>query len=228
MNQTYLIPVTILIGAMLIAGAVLTKDFSGTSNTAQPSQPVAQPSNNPNLSADDVRRSEYRHLYGNPDAPITIVEFSDFECPFCANLHPTLKRLVDESDGKIVWEYRHLPLPNHPNAFPGAIASECVSRELGTDAFWEFTNIVFKNIRSLNNEFFTSEALKLGVNQETFSACIASDEVKNLVTDDMIAADTLGGRGTPFSLIIDSNDNVTPVSGALPYEQWVSRLKTIN
>lgn len=52
-----------------------------------------------------------RNLYGSPRADITIVEFSDVECPFCARVHPTIERLVDESDGQINWEYRHLPLP---------------------------------------------------------------------------------------------------------------------
>lgn len=88
--------------------------------------------------------SEDDHLYGNPDAEVTVIEYSDFECPFCKTFHPIVERLVNESDGKVNWVYRHFPLESiHPNARGMALASECVAELGGNEAFWEFSNKLF-------------------------------------------------------------------------------------
>jgi len=87
---------------------------------------------------------ETDHVAGNPDAPITIIEYSDFQCPFCSRAHPTVARVVEESDGEINWVYRHFPLTNiHPAAYPASVASECVAELAGNDAFWVFTDTLF-------------------------------------------------------------------------------------
>ncbi len=79
------------------------------------------------------------HIRGSADAEVTIVEFSDFDCPFCQRFHPTLERAVEEYDGRVAWVYRHFPIEQlHPNAPALAVASECVAKLEGNDAFWEF------------------------------------------------------------------------------------------
>ena len=84
------------------------------------------------------------HIRGSIDAEVVLVEFSDLDCPFCKQLHPTLKRLVDEYDGRVAWVYRHYPLEQlHPNAPLLAEASECVAQIKGNDAFWEFIDRYF-------------------------------------------------------------------------------------
>lgn len=84
------------------------------------------------------------HILGSLDSEVVIIEYSDFECPFCAKFHPTIKRIVEESNGKIAWVYRHLPLTQiHQHAMERAIASECVTKIKGNDAFWKYADLLF-------------------------------------------------------------------------------------
>lgn len=88
---------------------------------------------------------EGEHILGNPaTAQVTIIEYSDFECPFCARFHPTLKKIVSESNGNVAWVYRQFPLVQiHQHAFERAIASECVAKIKGNDAFWKYGDLLF-------------------------------------------------------------------------------------
>lgn len=163
--------------------------------------------------------------YGDKDAPITIVEFSDFECPFCSRVHPTIKKLVDESDGSINWQYRHLPLPSHRNAEEAAMVSECVGKLAGNDAFWNFADTIFSNQQRVNSTFFKETYLSLGLSEDEMSNCMADKAVKEQVALDLATSRALGGSGTPFSIILKADGTAVPVKGALPYENWVSLLK---
>ncbi len=229
----FVIPLSIVLGSSLIAGAIYFSNFSSAPsapsaavpNNAAPQRPVLPTV----VEGVNLARAENRHLYGNPEAQITIIEFSDYECPFCARLHPTLKRIVDESDGSINWEYRHLPLPMHSGAVPAAIASECVARELGNDAFWKFTDVLFANIGKANASFLKAEAGKLGATAATYDACISDSSVKALVDADAAALiEEFGQQGTPFSLIVDNRTGTgRPIVGALPYENWQQALAAL-
>lgn len=75
------------------------------------------------------------HVYGDPDAPLTLIEYSDFECSYCKRFHPSAKALVDQSDGQTNWIYRRLPLPMHAGAMPKALAAECADAQGGGEAF---------------------------------------------------------------------------------------------
>ncbi len=89
--------------------------------------------------------SESDHIVGSPTAPIVLVEYSDFQCPFCQIIHPSLAKLVNESDGKIAWVYRNFPLYQiHPQAIPAANAAECIAEQLGNQGFWTFANTLLK------------------------------------------------------------------------------------
>ncbi len=206
MNQTTLTIGSIIIGAALVAGAIFIKDSSDAT---------------PTLS---LQRAEAAWIYGDEDAEITIVEFSDVECPFCARIHPTLERLVDESDGRINWEYRHLPLPMHRNAELGAAATECVGEQLGNDAFWVYLArlLVLQGQHSL--QLYEQEAITAGVEIDTFSTCLTSAEIQNRINLDRVVAQSNGGSGTPFNVIQFADGTTKPVSGALPYAQWQALL----
>ncbi len=82
------------------------------------------------------------HYKGSATPEIAIIEYSDFECPFCSRIHVTLEKIVSENDN-VAWTYRHLPLGFHAQAMPAAIASECVAKEEGNDAFWSFADTIF-------------------------------------------------------------------------------------
>jgi len=171
-------------------------------------------------------REEVAYTYGSTRAPITIVEWSDAECPFCARLHPTLKQLVDESDGGVQWQYRHLPLPNHRMAEPAALAAECVGREQGNDAFWQYLDTIFENHNRLTQEFLTASAQAAGVSSDVLQACFVDDELAAIVATDVATAQHFGGSGTPFSVIIMPDNTIRPVRGALPLAQWQALLES--
>ncbi len=81
------------------------------------------------------------HIYGKQNAEITIIEYSDYECPFCKRIHPTLKKIVDDSNGSVNWIYRHWPL--HQHSFEKLAAAECVAKIKGNDAFWKYSDLLF-------------------------------------------------------------------------------------
>ena len=84
------------------------------------------------------------YIRGNKDADLAIIEYSDYQCPYCRRVHPTIEQLLKDYDGKIMWVFRHYPLPPtmHPDAMPYAIGAECVAKLGGTDAFWKFTDAI--------------------------------------------------------------------------------------
>lgn len=81
------------------------------------------------------------HLYGNANAIVKVIEYSDLECPYCKMFHETMKRIVSESNGQVSWVYRHWPI--HQNSFEKLVASECVAKLKGNDAFWKYIELIF-------------------------------------------------------------------------------------
>lgn len=162
--------------------------------------------------------SDSDHMRGSTDAKVTVVEYSDLECPFCGRFHPTVQQIVDDYDGQVNWVYRHFPLNSiHPKAQKQAEASECVAELGGNDAFWAFIDDLFTNPPA-TNDALPGIAASLGVNQAAFSECL--DSGKHAVTVQDMANDGIaaGAQGTPFSVIV-SGDQRIPLSGAVPASQ---------
>lgn len=216
MNQQMYTAGAIVLGFAMVAAAILFSNHNLLATWFGPATAMAD--------SQPERSGPQRLLYGNEQAETTIVEFSDFECPFCARVHPTIKRLVDESDGTIKWEYRHLPLPSHPNAFTAAVISECVGHLLGVAQFWEYADTVFANQRGLTTAYLRDVALQLGLEASTLDSCMANDDIAVQVQSDALTASAFGGNGTPFSVIVFPDGSTKPVSGALPYENWQAAL----
>ena len=89
------------------------------------------------------------HIIGSPDAEVVIIEYSDFECPFCKAFQPTLKQIVSESNGNVAWIYRHWPI--HQNSVQKLIAAECVAKLKGNDAFWKYGDLLFGLLKTSND-----------------------------------------------------------------------------
>ncbi|MBI2618006.1 thioredoxin domain-containing protein [Candidatus Kaiserbacteria bacterium] len=217
-SQTrYGIPIAIVIAGLLIAGAVILpkRDSSVVSSTALKSNGEFRMPN------------ETDHVRGNPDAPIAIVEFSDLECPFCARLHPTLKQIVAENSD-VRWIYRHFPLSTiHSRALSAAVASECIA-QLGTNEnFWSFTDLAFENQRQLDNSWYEEVAVSFGINSEAFSGCISDRGVVADIQKDFREATDTGGRGTPYVVVVAPDGQLTPFSGALPYQQIAALVEQV-
>jgi protein-disulfide isomerase len=158
------------------------------------------------------------HIRGNANADVIVIEYSDFECPFCSRFHPTMQQVMDEYGDQVAWVYRHFPLDSiHPKARPAAIASECVANLGGNDAFWAYADALFTDPTTLLD--LSGTATKIGVNGATVQSCIDNQETLSKVDEQYQGGLAAGVTGTPGNFIINSKGEVWLIPGALPYEQ---------
>ncbi len=214
------VPIAIVIAAALVAGAIL---YSGS--TATPA-PVAQPNTPEAATNQDIvvqPVTEDDHIKGNPNAAIMLVEYSDYDCPFCKNFHETMNRIMDEygTDGRVAWVYRHFPLTQlHPNAIKIAEASECVAELGGNDAFWTFSDLIFdeRGVQEPTNMARMGEfAVSSGVDARAFETCFESGRYTEQIGLDIREAIEAGGQGTPHTIVM-VGDQQGVINGAQPYE----------
>jgi len=220
---TLAVPISIVIAGALIALAVV---FSGgTSDQVvvnQPQVPVAQ-KQEPEGNLEAVRPVDANdHIKGDIDAPVKIVEYSDFECPFCKRIHDTLNTVV-ENNPNVAWVYRQFPLEQlHPvKAQRAAVASECAAELGGNDAFWQFTDGYFADSTTGNNRtdqdtLIPALIAKIGIDQEAFNECANSGRYDDHIAADVENAVETGGRGTPWSIVIGPDGKTLPLNGAQP------------
>ena len=155
-------------------------------------------------------------MWGNRGAPVTIVQFSDFQCPFCSKIEPTIdqvKTTYGPDKVRIVW--KNEPLPFHPNAKPAAEAAQGVFALKGNDAFWKFHETAFKNQGQLSPASYETWAQASGVDMAKFKAGIAAHTWADKVEKDDAEAAQVGVNGTPAAFI-----NGVLVSGAQPYDKF--------
>ncbi len=162
------------------------------------------------------------HIRGNTDAPVTLIEYSDFECPFCKSFHSTVKKVVEGSQGRVKWVYRHFPVDQiHPKARKEAAASECAAESGGNEAFWKFVDRFFEltlsNNRTDIDTVLPQIARELGLDEAKFSSCLASGRHDERIEEDHQNAIASGGRGTPWSIIVSKSGKTYALSGAQPY-----------
>lgn len=149
---------------------------------------------------------------GPQDAAVTIVEFSDFECPFCQRAAETVDKIVAEYGDRVRLVYRHYPLPSHANARRAAEASTC-AHEAGK--FWPYHDLLFKNQHALAETDLIKYAREAGIDETSFRSCLESGRGTAAVDKDAAAGDAAGVNGTPAFFV-----NGRPLSGALPYETF--------
>jgi protein-disulfide isomerase len=134
------------------------------------------------------------HVRGAPMAPITIVEFSDFQCPYCGAAAPELERLIEQHEGKVKLVFKHFPLSSHSRAVPAALAAEAAGRQ---GRFWEMHDLLFANQRTLEDADLARFAQTLGLDMDKFAADLASAEVKARIEADRAAGEKVNVEGTP-------------------------------
>ncbi|MGH2897137.1 MAG: DsbA family protein, partial [Solirubrobacteraceae bacterium] len=136
---------------------------------------------------------------GPANAPGVIVEFSDYQCPFCKRAEPTVTELLKKYPTQIRVVYRHMPLDGlHPRARPAAIASVCAEAQ---GKFWEYHDKLFENQQALNDEDLDKSATELGLDLAAFKTCLANPDTALRVQKDSEAARSVGITGTPAFLI---------------------------
>lgn len=159
------------------------------------------------------------HIRGDANAAVTILEWSDLECPFCKRFHDTMRETMEGYKGKVRWVYRHFPLRQlHSKAAKEAEAAECAAELGGNDGFWNYLDRLFA-ITPSNDGLDAAElpkiATAIGLNQKKFETCLSSGKYAQRVSEDEQDAVGAGGRGTPYSVVIVGDQKI-PVSGAVP------------
>jgi len=162
---------------------------------------------------------------GDPDAPVTIIEFSDFQCPFCSRFYQQTLPLIEKNyieTGKVKLVYRDLPLASiHPNAIPSHIAAECADEQ---GKFWEYHDALFENQSQWNRlgldelkNVFKQYADDLELDAASYDACLDSSDIVDEINEDLSDARTLGATGTPTFFIGTEKDGFVKITGAQPY-----------
>lgn len=168
------------------------------------------------------------HIYGDSNAPVSLVEYSDFECPFCKRYHPNVKKLIKQNRGKVNWVYRHFPLEFHnPGAQKQAEATECAAELGGNDAFWRYSDLIYQRTTS-NGKGFPIDRLvplaeEIGLDGKSFRGCLDSGRMTTRVREDYEDGVKAGISGTPGTIFLNHvSGDVFATAGALP----VSSLQT--
>lgn len=162
---------------------------------------------------------DYNPVKGPEDAEITIVDYSEFQCPFCARSRSTMDELSKRYEGNIRIVYKHYPLPFHDEAVPAGRAAYAAHQQ---GKFWAYHDYLFANQKSLGDELYVEAAAELGLDLDQFNEDRNSDRSKEVVEKDAADGAQVGVRGTPFFLI-----NGVPLSGAQPvanFERIIERL----
>jgi protein-disulfide isomerase len=149
---------------------------------------------------------------GPATAPIEVIEFSDFQCPYCQRANPTVTQVLKTYGDRIRFVYRHFPLGNHPNAKPAAEASQCAAEQ---GKFWEYHDALFANPSKLADADLKQRAAELGLDAGKFNACVDMHKYKTHVEADMKAGEEAGVNGTPAFFI-----NGRMISGAQPFDAF--------
>lgn len=222
-QNNLLIPASIVIAGLIIGGSL----YIGLAVRAAPStiaRPQPQQAATGDLNQMAAITSE-DHIRGNPNAAVKIVEYSDFECPFCKRFHETMKQITEEyGEERIAWVYRHFPLDQlHPvKARQEAVASECANELGGNDAFWAYTDRFFEltpsNNRTDVDVLLPQIAKEIGLDVAKFNECLKSKKYDDHIEADVKDAAATGGNGTPWSIIVAANGKKYPLNGAQPYE----------
>jgi protein-disulfide isomerase len=207
----------------------LSSDLQELEDTMLTEPGAATPQSQPVITADDDP------VLGSADAPVTMIEFSDFQCPFCARFYSETLPLIKDNfidTGLVKMVYRDFPLQSiHPNAIPAAVASECADDQ---GAYWEYHDMLFENVSVWGPmeipsavEQFKSYATDLGLDVGTFSECLDTGKYVTEVTGDYTDGVAYGVTGTPAFFLGSEQTGYFQLSGARPYPEFQFAIEQI-
>lgn len=226
-NFTSILLIVIALGIGFFGGSLYTENnilknggnpqVQGADTNTAPSADPIDVSQTPELSEDD-------HVRGNLDAKVVLVEYSDFECPYCAAAHANLEEVLANYDqSQVAWVYRHYPLSFHPHALDAAVGSECVANQAGNDAFWAYADSLAEYNRAngeLSDEAIQEAATKAGVDLTEFNNCLENGDYAQEVTQELSGGSKAGVSGTPATIVFVDGKPQEMISGALPAAQF--------
>lgn len=230
-SKSFAIPAAIILAGILIAGAIIYNSAPTTDNTQK---------NTSNTQKNDTVKSNVvaglkeinsdDHVAGNPNAKLSIIEFSDTECPYCKTFHQTMIQIMENygKDGTVKWVYRHFPLDNiHKKARKEAEATECAADIGGNQKFWDYLNRLYE-ITPSNDGLAESQLMSIakyvGIDEVKFEDCLKSGRFAKEVENDYRDGISAGVNGTPHAIIVTENGTEIPLRGATPYEELKSML----
>ncbi|MEY2664919.1 MAG: hypothetical protein RLZZ480_24 [Candidatus Parcubacteria bacterium] len=214
------IPIAIIVGFAMIALAVFFTASKYSSSTP-PMPEDGSSSKTVNSTPRQIDSSDY--IRGNPNAQILIVEYGDYDCPFCKQYHEALSQIMDEFGvgGRVAWVYRQYPIAQlHPNSPNVSKAALCVGSVGGNEAFWKFTDMIFENrdIEEPTNPVKLPEyAEAAGVSKEAYLACLDSNKMEEPLKRDIEDAFNIGARGTPYTVVMVGNEQAV-INGAQSFD----------
>lgn len=216
----------ILLGMMLSGKGVANKNNNaGTNNNNN--APIVDNNNQPTaptqITIKPVDKSDW--VRGDRKAKVSIIEFSDIDCPFCVRFHPTMQQVLANYQGKVNWVFRHFPLTTlHPEAFKKAQAAECVGELGGNDKFFAFLDEESTNKKPMAQ--INETISKLGIDTTKFTECLNSGKYDSKINQFSQDAQAAGAQGTPYSVIVVGDQKI-PINGALPYDTIKAQLDTL-
>ncbi|MBR9789796.1 MAG: thioredoxin domain-containing protein [Vibrionaceae bacterium] len=170
-------------------------------------------------------------VLGSGDAKIAIIEFSDFQCPYCKRFTDNAFKQIKENfidTGKVQYVARDFPLNFHPHAMPAAIAATCSFKQ---NSYWQMRDLLFSNVKQLGDEFYQKAATDLSLDMQAFADCLKDQSVADKVAGDLALGKSLGVRGTPSFLIgrVENGELIEPqiVVGAQRYPAFESILNEL-
>ena len=222
-NKRYTIPIAIIIAGVFIAGALYINNQSN--KAVKPTTNTETKTGVPAVNASD-------HILGNPNAKVIVVEYSDFECPFCKDFHNVMHTIINEygPSGDVAWVYRHFPITQlHSKSVKEAEASECAAELGGNKGFWSYEDKIFE-ITPSNNGLNLNQlpiiAKEIGLDPIAFKSCLDSGKYKNKIQTQLKEATASGARGTPHSVIF-VNGQQAPIEGAQPIKAMRRVIETL-
>ncbi len=200
-NNLKLAGVLFLISLMLVS----------CSKGKQEAEAEAEPGESQSVPADEIRRSipppeivkvdDGGNPYqGNPDAPVTLIVFSDFECPSCQQFYHMLESVKEDyiESGMVRYVHRDYPLDMHEHAVGAAICANCAGQQ---DSYWEMYAKLYENQDKLSEEYYLKWAEELGLDMDTFKSCLNAEEARSEVMNDLKTAQDMQIGGTPAFII---------------------------
>ncbi len=218
---------TVILACLIIAGAILYSNAKPSNSGNVPNQQLQQPSGPVKVSVDDDP------VLGDKNAPVTLIEFSDYECPFCkrhfTDVYPQIKKDYIDT-GKVKLVYRdYIAVPSHnPLATSQAMAAQCAKDQGGDSAYFKYHDEIFKRTTSNGNGMAVFQlpviAKDLGLNVSTFQSCLDSNKYKDEVNKDIADGQKAGVSGTPSFFVGKSNKSGiidgTIIVGAQPFSAF--------
>ena len=165
----------------------------------RPTKPIAK----------EVLLQNAMHTLGPKDAAVWLVEFSDFQCPACAQFYPAVKQLTEKYKDSLLFVYRNYPLPNHSMAMPAARAAEAATQQ---GKYWEMHDALFTGQAYLSDTFIASEAARLGLRMEAFNQDIKSQTIQAIIDADTTLGNTIGINATPTFYLNGVKLNLTTIN----------------